>query len=139
MAEMKATWKVIIPPASGPKKMNNLQHRQHLLDHAARHRRSGADRRRHQAIINIVKTGYAVHISRLSASGRYLFVIGRDAKINMIDLWMEKPTTWPRSAWAWKARSVDTSKFKGFEDKLAIAGSYWPPRYVIMNGDTWNR
>jgi nitrite reductase (NO-forming)/hydroxylamine reductase len=42
-------------------------------------------------IINIVKTGYAVHISRMSASGRYLFVIGRDAKINMIDLWMEKP------------------------------------------------
>ena len=42
-------------------------------------------------IINIVKTGYAVHISRMSASGRYLFVIGRDAKINLIDLWMEKP------------------------------------------------
>ena len=37
-------------------------------------------------IINIVKTGYAVHISRVSASGRYLYVIGRDAKINMIDL-----------------------------------------------------
>ena len=36
-----------------------------------------------------MKTGYAVHISRVSASGRYLFVIGRDAKINMIDLWME--------------------------------------------------
>jgi len=42
-------------------------------------------------IINIIKTGYAVHISRMSASGRYLFVIGRDAKINMVDLWMEKP------------------------------------------------
>jgi nitrite reductase (NO-forming)/hydroxylamine reductase len=27
----------------------------------------------------------------VSASGRYLFVIGRDGKINMIDLWMEKP------------------------------------------------
>jgi nitrite reductase (NO-forming)/hydroxylamine reductase len=31
-------------------------------------------------IINIIKTGYAVHISRMSASGRYLYVIGRDAR-----------------------------------------------------------
>ena len=35
-----------------------------------------------------------------------------------------------------EARSVDTSKFKGYEDKYAIAGSYWPPQYVIMKGDT---
>jgi nitrite reductase (NO-forming)/hydroxylamine reductase len=42
-------------------------------------------------IISILKTGYAVHISRMSASGRYLFVIGRDAKVNMIDLWMANP------------------------------------------------
>ena len=53
-------------------------------------------------IINIVKTGYAVHISRMSASGRYLFVIGRDAKMNMIDLWMESLTTWLKSASVWK-------------------------------------
>ena len=32
----------------------------------------------------VIDTGYAVHISRISASGRYLFVIGRDAKIVMI-------------------------------------------------------
>jgi nitrite reductase (NO-forming)/hydroxylamine reductase len=31
---------------------------------------------------------------------------------------------------------VETSKYKGFEDKLAIAGSYWPPQYTIMKGDT---
>jgi nitrite reductase (NO-forming)/hydroxylamine reductase len=31
---------------------------------------------------------------------------------------------------------VETSKFKGFEDKLAIAGAYWPPQYVIMDGAT---
>jgi nitrite reductase (NO-forming)/hydroxylamine reductase len=39
-----------------------------------------------------------------------------------------------------EARSVDTSKYKGkegdFEDKFAIAGSYWPPQYTIMKGDT---
>jgi nitrite reductase (NO-forming)/hydroxylamine reductase len=31
---------------------------------------------------------------------------------------------------------MDTSKFKGFEDKYAIAGGYWPPQYTIMEGDT---
>src|SRR5690606_12938078 len=74
-------------------------------------------------IINIVKTGYAVHISRMSASGRYLFVIGRDAKINMIDLWMEKPDNVAEIRVGLEARSVETSKFKGYQDKLAIAGS----------------
>ena len=29
-------------------------------------------------IEHIIKTGYAVHISRMSASGRYLFAIGRE-------------------------------------------------------------
>ncbi|NIR76603.1 MAG: nitrite reductase, partial [Gemmatimonadetes bacterium] len=29
-----------------------------------------------------------------------------------------------------------TSKMKGWEDKYAIAGSYWPPQYVIMDGET---
>ena len=31
-------------------------------------------------IVKIFTTGYAVHISRMSASGRYLYVIGRDAQ-----------------------------------------------------------
>jgi nitrite reductase (NO-forming)/hydroxylamine reductase len=35
-----------------------------------------------------------------------------------------------------EARSVETSKFRGWEDKLAVAGAYWPPQFVIMNGDT---
>jgi nitrite reductase (NO-forming)/hydroxylamine reductase len=25
-----------------------------------------------------------------------------------------------------EARSVETSKYKGYEDKYAIAGAYWP-------------
>jgi len=87
-------------------------------------------------VINIVKTGYAVHISRMSASGRYLFVIGRDARLNLIDLWMEKPDNVAEIKIGLEARSVETSKAKGFEDKYAIAGSYWPPQFVIMNGDT---
>jgi nitrite reductase (NO-forming)/hydroxylamine reductase len=87
-------------------------------------------------IINIVKTGYAVHISRISYSGRYVYVIGRDGQVNLIDLWMEKPDNVAVIKIGLEARSVDTSKFKGFEDKIAIAGSYWPPQYVLMKGDT---
>jgi nitrite reductase (NO-forming)/hydroxylamine reductase len=87
-------------------------------------------------IVNILDTGYAVHISRISASGRYLFVIGRDAKINMIDLWMKEPATVAEIKIGAEARSIETSKFEGFEDKYAIAGAYWPPQYVIMDGAT---
>lgn len=87
-------------------------------------------------IINIVKTGYAVHISRLSKSGRYLYVIGRDARLNLIDLWLPKPDNVAEVKVGLEARSVETSKFKGFEDKIAVAGTYWPPQFVIMDGDT---
>ncbi len=137
MADMKATWKVIVPPEKRPtKKMNNFNitniFSTTLRDTGEVALIDGDTKK----IINIVKTGYAVHISRLSASGRYLFVIGRDAKINMIDLWMEKPDNVAEIRTGLEARSVETSKFKGFEDKYAIAGTYWPPQYVIMNGDT---
>jgi nitrite reductase (NO-forming) / hydroxylamine reductase len=137
MADMKATWKVIVPPDQRPKKKMNGYNIQNLFSTTLRDTGEVAliDGDTKQ-IINIVKTGYAVHISRTSASGRYLFVIGRDAKINMIDLWMEKPDNVAEIRVGLEARSVDTSKYKGYEDKFAIAGSYWPPQYVIMKGDT---
>ena len=137
MKEMKATWKVIVAPADRPKKKMNDYNIQNIFSTTLRDTGEVAlidgDTKK---IINIVKTGYAVHISRLSASGRYIFVIGRDAKINMIDLWMPKPDNVAEVRIGLEARSVDTSKYKGYEDKLAIAGSYWPPQYTIMNGDT---
>ena len=137
MKEMKATWKVIVPPEKRPKKKMNKVNLENVFSVTLRDTGEVAlidgDTKE---IINIVKTGYAVHISRLSASGRYVYVIGRDAKINMIDLWMEKPDNVAELKIGLEARSVDTSKYKGFEDKYAIAGSYWPPQYVIMKGDT---
>ena len=87
-------------------------------------------------IINIVKTGYAVHISRTSASGRYVYMIGRDGKINLIDLWMEKPDNVAEIRIGLEARSVETSRARATRTSYAIAGSYWPPQYVIMKGDT---
>jgi len=137
MKEMKATWKVIVPPGQRPTKKMNNYNLENLFSTTLRDTGEVAlidgDTKK---IINIVKTGYAVHISRTSKSGRYLFVIGRDGKINMIDLWMEKPDNVAEIRIGLEARSVETSKYKGFEDKYAIAGSYWPPQFVIMKGDT---
>ncbi|MFC3279558.1 cytochrome D1 domain-containing protein [Pseudidiomarina halophila] len=36
-------------------------------------------------VLNYVETGYAVHISRASSSGRYFTTIGRDGQIDLID------------------------------------------------------
>lgn len=141
MAQIKETWKVVIPPSQRPTRKMNSYNTQNIFSTTLRDTGEVAlidgDTKK---IINIVKTGYAVHISRTSASGRYLFVIGRDGKINMIDLWMPTPDNVAEIRIGLEARSVDTSKYKGKEgdytDKLAIAGAYWPPQFVVMNGDT---
>jgi nitrite reductase (NO-forming)/hydroxylamine reductase len=137
LADMKKTWKVVIPSDQRPKKKMNNYNITNIFSTTLRDAGEIAlidgDTKE---IISIIKTGYAVHISRMSASGRYLFVIGRDAKVNMIDLWMEKPDTVAEIRTGLEARSVESSKFKGYGDKYAIAGTYWPPQFVIMNGDT---
>ncbi|MBM3565127.1 MAG: nitrite reductase [Alphaproteobacteria bacterium] len=137
LAEMKATWKVHVPVEKRPtKKMNKIDidnlFSVTLRDSGEIALIDGASKK----IVEVIKTGYAVHISRISASGRYLYTIGRDAKIDLIDLWMEKPRTVAEIKVGAEARSVETSKYKGWEDKYAIAGSYWPPQYTIMKGDT---
>ena len=137
MDKMKESWKVTVPPEKRPtKKMNNYNIENIFgvtLRDAGQVALIDGDTKE---VINIVQTGYAVHISRPSASGRYMFTIGRDAKINLIDMWMEKPDTVATIKIGLEARSVETSKYKGYEDKFAIAGAYWPPQYVIMDGDT---
>lgn len=131
------SWKVIVPVDQRPKKQLNNFNLKNMFSVTLRDTGEVAlidgDTKE---IRSIVKTGYAVHISRLSASGRYVYVIGRDGRLSLIDLWMEKPAVVAEVKIGFDARSVDTSKFKGFEDKYAVAGSYWPPQYVIMDGDT---
>ncbi|MBP9800813.1 MAG: nitrite reductase, partial [Sterolibacterium sp.] len=135
--ETLESWKVMVPVDQRPKKQMNKINLNNVFSVTLRDTGEVAlidgDTKE---IRSIVKTGYAVHISRLSASGRYVYVIGRDGRLSLIDLWMEKPAVVAEVKIGFDARSVDTSKFKGFEDKYAIAGSYWPPQYVIMDGDT---
>jgi len=131
------SWKVIVPVKDRPTKQMNKLNLKNIFSVTLRDTGEVAlidgDTKE---IVNVVKTGYAVHISRLSASGRYVYVIGRDGRVSLIDLWMEKPAVVAEVKIAFDARSIDTSKFKGFEDKYAIAGGYWPPQYTIMDGDT---
>ncbi|HFB64531.1 MAG TPA: c-type cytochrome [Aeromonadales bacterium] len=136
MKEMKDSWKVVVPVDKRPKKKMNNYNLKNIMSVTLRDAGQVAlidgDTK---DIINIVDTGYAVHISRPSASGRYIFVIGRDAKVDMVDLWMKKPDVVAEIKIGLEARSIETSKYKGYEDKYAIAGAYWPPQYVIMDGD----
>ncbi|MBT0962242.1 cytochrome D1 domain-containing protein [Denitromonas iodatirespirans] len=137
MADMKATWKLITPVDKRPTKQMNKINLKNIFSVTLRDTGEVAlidgDTKE---IVSIVKTGYAVHISRISASGRYVYVIGRDGRLSLIDLWLEKPAVVAEVKVAFDARSVDTSKFKGFEDKYAVAGGYWPPQYSIMDGAT---
>ncbi len=141
MKEMRNSWKVLVPVADRPKKQMNNFDIENIFSVTLRDTGQVAlidgDTKK---IINVVDTGYAVHISRLSASGRYLFVIGRDAKVDMIDLFMKVPKKVATIKVGMEARSVETSKYEGdggkYIDRFAVAGAYWPPQYTIMDGDT---
>ncbi|MCP4878600.1 MAG: c-type cytochrome [Gammaproteobacteria bacterium] len=137
LKEMKGTWSVRIPPEKRPTSKQNDYNIENIVSVTLRDAGQIAlidgDSKK---FISVIETGYAVHISRMSASGRYLYVIGRDARINLIDLWMKNPETVAEIKIGLEARSVETSKYKGYEDKYAIAGAYWPPQFVVMNGDT---
>ena len=137
MKEMMDSLKINVPPEQRPtKKMNDLD-LENLFSVTLRDAgKIALIDGKTKKIVKILPTGYAVHISRMSKSGRYLYVIGRDARINLIDLWMPEPTNVAEIKVGLEARSVETSKYKGYEDKYAIAGTYWPPQFVIMDGDT---
>ena len=87
-------------------------------------------------LVGIVDTGFAVHILRSSSTGRYFYAIGRDGRVTMIDLWTETPTLVAQVQGCYDARSVDASKYQGYEDKLVIEGCYWPPQFVVFDGQT---
>ena len=137
MEDMRASWQVLVAPEDRPTEPLHERNIANFFSVTLRDAGQVAiidgDTKE---VVAILATGYAVHISRVSASGRYVFTIGRDAKVDMIDLWMDPPEIVAEIKVGLEARSVETSKYKGYEDKYAIAGSYWPPQYVIIDGDT---
>jgi nitrite reductase (NO-forming)/hydroxylamine reductase len=87
-------------------------------------------------IKSVVPSGFATHITRTSASGRYIYVIGRDGKASMIDIWMKEPKNVAEIQVCNDARAIDTSKHKDYLDKYAVVGCYWPPSIVTLEADT---
>ncbi|WP_313339396.1 nitrite reductase [Stutzerimonas nitrititolerans] len=137
LQDMKDSWNLIVPVAERPKKQMNKVNLQNVFAITLRDAGKLAlvDGDTHE-IWKILDTGYAVHISRLSASGRYVYTVGRDGLTTIIDMWYPEPTTVATVRLGSDARSVDVSKFKGYEDKYLIGGTYWPPQYSIMDGET---
>lgn len=137
MGDMRGSWKVHVAPKDRPAKPQHKYDVDNMF--AVTLRDAGqiaiidGDSKK---VITYLDTGYAVHISRASSSGRYFATIGRDAKIDLIDLYMNPPKVVAEIKIGMEARSVENSRYKGYEDKISIAGAYWPPHYVIMDGQT---
>lgn len=141
MKDIEATWKVAVDPDKRP---TAPQHKRNwknfvgvILRDAGKVAIIDGDTKENVAIID---SGYAVHILRSSASGRYFYSIGRDAKVTLIDLWMDPPAEVAQIKVGNDARSIEVSKYKGpegdFSDKLAVVGCYWPPHLAILDGLT---
>lgn len=137
ISQMKESWNLIVPVAKRPKRPQHKRNWQNFFGIVLRDAGQVAivdgDTKE---LLSVIDTGFAVHILRTSASGRYIYSIGRDGKATMIDLWMKKPAKVAEVKTCTEARSIDSSKYKGYEDKLAVVGCYWPPHIAIIDGQT---
>lgn len=137
LEDMKKQWNLIVDVKDRPQKPAHKRNWQNffgvILRDAGKVAIIDGDTKE---LVSIVNTGYAVHILRSSASGRYFYSIGRDGKITLIDLWMETPSVVAEAKAAFDARSVEVSKYKGYEDKYIIVGGYAPSHFVILDAMT---
>src|SRR5690554_3113011 len=137
MPEIVQSWELILPVASCPAAPENSRDWKNFFGVVLRDAGKIAifDGDTHEEISR-VDVGFAVHILRSSPTGRYVYAIGRDGWVNLIDLWANVPNVVAKVKGCHDARSVDGSKFEGYEDKYIIEGCYWPPQYVTFDGLT---
>lgn len=141
LEQMNNTWKEFVAPEDRPTSPQTTRNWENYFVVTLRDAGQVAviDGDTYEVVAN-VDTGYAVHITRMSATGRYAYVIGRDGKLALVDLWMDPPAKVAEVQVCYDARSVEVSKYNGtegdFTDKLAVVGCYWPPHFVIMDGQT---
>ncbi len=137
LAEITESWKLVVPVADRPTEPQTIRDWENftgvILRDAGQVAIIDAESKETAAIID---TGFAVHILRSSATGRYFIAVGRDGRVTMIDLWTEQPEIVAQVQGCFDARSVESSKVEGFEDKFIIEGCYWPPQYVVFDGQT---
>jgi nitrite reductase (NO-forming) / hydroxylamine reductase len=141
LSQMTDSWTVFVPPSERPTSPQTDRNWENYFVVTLRDAGQVAviDGDNYDVVAH-VDTGYAVHISRMSATGRYVYTIGRDGKLALVDLWYEIPQKVAEAQLCYDARSVEVSKYAGeegdFTDRYAIVGCYWPPHFVIMDGET---
>jgi len=137
LAEMTETWNLIVPVADRPTKKQHTRNIDNYFGVIMRDAGKVAviDGDTKEKLV-VLKTGFAVHILRTSASGRYIYSVGRDGRITMIDTYYEIPTIVAEVRGAFDSRSVEVSKFKGYEDKYLVFGGYSPAHIAIMDAQT---
>lgn len=141
LADIKATWKIYVPVDKRPTKPEHKRNIDNyfgvIMRDAGKVAIIDGDTKKE---LSIIKTGFAVHILRTSASGRYIYSIGRDGRITMIDTYPDIPCIVAEVRASFDARSVDVSKYKGpkgdFTDKYLVAGGYNPSHFVIFDAQT---
>jgi len=137
MKDLKDSWKVLVPVDKRPKKPETDRNWKNyfsvILRDIGKIAIIDGDKKE---VVSVVPSGFATHIVRNSKDGRYVYVIGRDGKASMIDLWMKEPKNVAEIRVCNDARSIDTSKYEGYEGKYAVVGCYWPPSIVTLDGKT---
>ena len=135
--DIESTWKVFVPVEQRPKAPETDRDWQNyfgvILRDVGKVAIVDGDRKE---LVTILPTGYATHILRSSKDGRYFYTIGRDGWAKVIDLWMKKPKVVAQVKACLDARSIDTSKYEGFEGKYAVIGCYWPSAMLVVDGQT---
>lgn len=137
MKEITETWNLIIPVDERPTEPEHTRNIDNyfgvIMRDAGKVAVIDGDTKEELAVL---PTGFAVHILRTSASGRYIYSVGRDGRVTMIDTYFEKPTIVAEVRGSFDARSVDVSKYKGYEDKYLVFGGYNPAHIVIFDAQT---
>ena len=137
MADIQASWNLMVPVANRPTAPEHDRNWENFFGVVERDagKISLFDGDTHEKVARL-DVGFAVHILRSSATGRYFYAIGRDGLVSLIDLWSNTPGIVATVKGCHDARSVDGSKFMGYEDQYVIEGCYWPPQYVVYDGLT---
>ncbi len=135
--EARARWELVVPVAERPTSPEHDRDWQNFFGVVLRDPGQVAvfdgDTKEEVARIDV---GFAVHILRSSSTGRYFYAVGRDGWVTLIDLWSSVPRAVARARGCFDARSVEASKYAGYEDRFLVEGCYWPPQYVVFDGLT---
>lgn len=146
LAQMKENTKVFVDPKDYPDKPLHDRNWENFF--VAIERDAGKvaviDGDKHEVVAHI-DTGYAVHVIKAQENhhtdkpdpaavpGRFWYTMGRDGKMNKIDLWQTPDKMLvAETKIAYDARDVAISG----DGKYVIGGGYWPPHFVIADAKT---